>query len=113
MYRVTSSVCLTELKRSGRRKETPLESWHEGGTEEPDHAEQRDRAALIRRCVDRLPERYATIVRMYYLEELPYEEVAAAMEIPVGTLKTWMFRARKELRVIVESELGDTHGLAI
>ena len=33
-------------------------------------------------------------------------EIAAAMEIPMGTLKTWMFRARKELRIIVEKELG-------
>jgi len=42
---------------------------------------------------------------MYYLKEMPYEEIASAMEIPLGTLKTWMFRARKELRTIVEREM--------
>ena len=54
-----------------------------------------------------LPERYATIITMYYLQEMPYEEIAAAMAIPIGTLKTWMFRARKELRLVVERELPD------
>lgn len=112
MYRVTSSVCLTELKRTGRRQETALEAWHERG-EATDEPENRDRAELIRRCVNTLPPRYAAIMTMYYLEELPYDEIANAMEIPVGTLKTWMFRARKELRAIVESELGDANGLAI
>ena len=67
----------------------------------------KDSADLVRRCVARLPDRYATIVTLYYLEQAPYEEIAAAMGIPVGTLKTWMFRARKELRMLVEEELGE------
>ena len=53
-----------------------------------------------------LPEKYATIVTLYYLNEMPYEEIAQIMDIPIGTLKTWMFRARKELRTIVEEQLG-------
>jgi DNA-directed RNA polymerase specialized sigma24 family protein len=36
---------------------------------------------------------------------MPYDEIAQIMEIPIGTLKTWMFRARKELRTIVQQEL--------
>ena len=65
-------------------------------------------AEIVRRCVMRLPERYATIITLYYLEEMPYEEIAAIVEIPMGTLKTWMFRARKELRKIVEKELASS-----
>lgn len=108
MYRVTSSVCLTEIARRKKRGEVPLDTHH-GGSYEDDKAEARDAAEIIRSCVTRLPERYATIVTMYYLKEMPYEEIAAAMEIPLGTLKTWMFRARKELRLLVERELPD-HG---
>ena len=59
-----------------------------------------------RRAVMRLPDRYAKIVTLYYLRQMAYEEIAEAMEIPMGTLKTWMFRARKDLRHIVEQELG-------
>jgi RNA polymerase sigma-70 factor (ECF subfamily) len=105
MYRVTCSVCLTELAKRGRRGEVPMESaGAERGYEE--NPAGKDAAEIVRRCVTQLPERFATIVTMYYLDQAPYEEIAAAMEIPVGTLKTWMFRARKELRALVEKELG-------
>ena len=91
------------LFRSG---EVPLES---GGAEKEyeDDPSAKDSAEIVRRCITRLPERYATIVTMYYLDQAPYEEIAAAMNIPIGTLKTWMFRARKELRMLVEEELGE------
>lgn len=106
MYRVTCSVCLTEIARRGRRGEVSLESAGAENGYEDDHS-IKDSAEVVRRCVTLLPERYATIVTMYYLDQAPYEEIAAAMKIPVGTLKTWMFRARKELRVLVEKELGE------
>lgn len=103
MYRVTSSVCLTELARRKKRQEVQLLPTHAPPLE-PDKIEAGDRAEVVRRCVTRLPDRYALIVTLYYLNEMSYEEVAAIMEIPMGTLKTWMFRARKELRKIVEKE---------
>jgi RNA polymerase sigma-70 factor (ECF subfamily) len=104
MYRVTSSVCLTELNRRKRRHEVPLEACHfaEHHTQSSD---SQDMPEHIRRCVGLLPERYATIVTLYYLDGVAYEEIAAALEIPMGTLKTWMFRARKKLKKIVEREL--------
>ena len=104
MYRVTSSVCLTELARRGKRGEVPLDKAPQPARDA--EAGDGEMAEIVRHCVTRLPERYATIVTMYYLNQAPYEEIAAAMEIPVGTLKTWMFRARKELRGLVEEELG-------
>ena len=105
MYRVTGSVCLTELSRRKRRGEVELQPSH-NGTYNDTTAQDAEKAEMVRRCVGRLPDRYAKIVTLYYLNEMPYEEIAAIMEIPMGTLKTWMFRARKELRVIVEGELG-------
>ena len=105
LYRVTCNVCLTELARRRRRGEVALEAAHLDPQTEPDHAE-RDEHALVRRCVTRLPERYATILTLYYLEEGSYEGIAAAMGVPMGTLKTWMHRARKQLRDLVEKELG-------
>lgn len=104
MYRVTGSVCLTELNRRKRRGEVEFLPQH-GGAREDKTIESADIAELVRRCVTHLPDRYATIVTLYYLEEMPYEKIAEIMEIPMGTLKTWMFRARKDLRAIVEKEM--------
>lgn len=108
LYRVTCSVCLTELNRRKRRGEVELTPAHAGGAAtEPEPTS--DIPELVRRCVTKLPEHYATIVSLYYLQEVPYEDIAAAMKIPMGTLKTWMHRARLQLRKIVEKEM-ETRG---
>jgi RNA polymerase sigma-70 factor, ECF subfamily len=114
LYRVTCNVCLTELNRAKRRGEVERTAEHQGQTATGDTAsaemaEKSDSAALIRRCVTQLPERYAAIVTLYYLQELSYEEIAEIMSIPMGTLKTWMHRARTQLKVFVEKEMAG-HG---
>lgn len=104
MYRVTCSVCLTELNRRKRRGEVELTPAHaaavavqpEGDFDIPEH---------VRRSVAKLSDRYATIITLYYLKGVSYDEIAETMSIPMGTLKTWMFRARKQLRKIVEKDV--------
>jgi len=104
LYRVTCSVCLTELGRRKRRGEVELKPVHYN-TAALYPSESRDLPEHIRRCVTKLSDRYAEIVTLYYLKGISYDEIAEALDIPMGTLKTWMFRARKQLRRIVEKEL--------
>ena len=106
LYRVTASVCLTELKRRKRGNETALDQVHREPSVEP-KTEERDLHARIRQCVTLLPDRYATIMTLYYLKGVAYEDIAESLGIPLGTLKTWMFRARAKLRKIVEKELQE------
>lgn len=104
LYRVTCSVCLTELSRRKRRGEVELHPIHyKNAAVHPSY--NRDIPEHIRRCVTKLSDRYAEIVTLYYLKGVSYDEIAEAMDIPLGTLKTWMFRARKQLRGIVEKEV--------
>lgn len=104
MYRVTCSVCLTELNRRKKWRELELRSTFARETASA-AVENADLPELIRGCVAKLPGRYATVIALYYLEGVPYEEIAAVMRIPIGTLKTWMHRARGQLRHIIEKEL--------
>lgn len=104
LYRVTCSVCLTELGRRKRRGEVELKPLH-FNTAAVHPVEGRDLPEHIRRCVTKLSDRYAEIVTLYYLKGISYDEIAETLDIPMGTLKTWMFRARKQLRRIVEQEL--------
>lgn len=105
MYRVTCSVCLNELNRRKRRSEVPL-GPHEPSPLQPGApVEEEEVKELVRRSVVKLPEHYATALTLYYLDDVAYDEIARVMEIPLGTLKTWMHRGRKQLRRIVEEEL--------
>lgn len=104
LYRVTSSVCLTELSRRKRRGEVELRPEHtKEMAEQPSQVS--DTPEQVRRCVNQLPDNYAKIITLFYLKEISYEEIAEIMEIPMGTLKTWMHRARHQLRKIVEKEI--------
>lgn len=105
MYRVTASVCLTELGRGKRRAEIEAQPWHEA--QAPfNRTDWLDMPEVLRRCIALLPERYANIVTLYYLKERSYEEIADGLSIPTGTLKTWMHRARNQLRRIMEKEFS-------
>ncbi|MCX5757742.1 MAG: RNA polymerase sigma factor [Candidatus Hydrogenedentes bacterium] len=105
MYRVTASVCLTELGRGKRRAEIEAQPWHEAHAP-VNRVDWLDMPDVMRRCIALLPERYANIVTLYYLKERSYEEIADGLSIPTGTLKTWMHRARNQLRVILEKEFS-------
>jgi len=56
----------------------------------------------IRALIDRLPIQYRTIVTLYHLEEMSYAEIGAIMELPEGTVKSYLFRARAILKEYVK-----------
>ena len=65
----------------------------------PDHyAETQDIATRVRSEIGKLPVHFRTIVTMYHLDEMSYEEIAEATGMPLGTVKSYLFRARKQLK---------------
>ena len=51
----------------------------------------------IQALLGELPEHYRRVLTLFYLEQKSYEEVAAMLAIPMGTVKTYLHRAKKEL----------------
>lgn len=52
----------------------------------------------VLRAIDELPEEYRTAVVLSDLEGLPYAEIAELMDVPVGTVKSRLFRGRRQLQ---------------
>ena len=48
----------------------------------------------IKLIVDKLPLRYRTLITLRYFDELSYEEIAVQLDLPLGTVKAQLFRAR-------------------
>ena len=67
---------------------------------------------IVNSAIEALPEELKTAIVLRELDGLSYEEIAAAMECPVGTVRSRIFRAReaidKRLREVFEGGLGRT-----
>jgi RNA polymerase sigma-70 factor (ECF subfamily) len=57
--------------------------------------EQRKR--IIHEAIDNLPEKYRIVIEMRHLQELSYQEIADQLDLPLGTVKAHIFRAREML----------------
>jgi RNA polymerase sigma-70 factor, ECF subfamily len=105
IFAITRNACLTAIgRREGARwaRAASLEdpaarraverrsagpSAVAGASSGPDAAE----------LLDRLPAKYRQVVALFYMQEKSYDEVAHMLGLPVGTVKTYLFRARQSL----------------
>lgn len=59
---------------------------------------QHDHAARLQLEIDQLPPQWRTILTLYHLDEMKYHEISTIMGLPEGTVKSYLFRARKLLK---------------
>ena len=59
---------------------------------------KKDISEIVKTGIEKLPMMYKTLVTLYHNEELSYEEIGTITGLPEGTLKSYLFRARKELK---------------
>ena len=60
--------------------------------------ERKEDAALLARAMGSLPPLYRTLIALYHQEEISYEDIAQITGLPMGTVKNYLFRARKLLK---------------
>ena len=58
---------------------------------------------LMRSVVEKLKPRYRELVELRYFDELSYEEISETLNLPLGTVKAQLFRARDYLAVLIEN----------
>ena len=58
----------------------------------------------LQKAIERLPVPYQVLVNGHYLKGMRYEELAAALDLPMGTVKTHLHRAKRRLRHLLETE---------
>ena len=108
LYRIAYNTCIDELRR--RRGVVSLDTLREGGFDVPDGAaerayeqlEHRERYELVRQAVDQLPEDQRAALVLRDFQQLSYEEIAAALQQPEGTIKSRINRAREKVKNYVK-----------
>ncbi|HXO21330.1 MAG TPA: sigma-70 family RNA polymerase sigma factor [Thermoanaerobaculia bacterium] len=110
LFKIAHNATVDHLRR-GAVDTVPLQSGGDdggdlaavladGAAESPEAAAERhEMARALERAIARLRPEYREAVVLRYQEGLSYEEISDAMELPIGTIKTNLHRARKEMAV--------------
>src|SRR6266403_2253108 len=111
VLRIARNHCIDLLRRRrpilALAAETRSDDGPETGVapELPDHCavsgEQRVQEEEAQRDLDRavaaLPARYREVIALFHIQHRSYAEIAETLKVPIGTVMTWLHRARKEL----------------
>lgn len=112
LYRIVYNLCLTKISKQRKLPQSvdidDGEEIHFADEQAIDphmELESKDVVALIRRIIERMPERYSSILSLFYFQELSYDEICEVTQLPLGTVKAHLFRARNMLQQRLADEL--------
>ena len=110
LFRITTNVFLDERKKAKAHPQTSLDEYLELGEssvarqiEDPSPTpeavlEESERALILSKAVGDLPEYQRAMVTLYHTQQKSYEEIAEIMDLPIGTVKSRLNRARLALK---------------
>jgi RNA polymerase sigma factor (sigma-70 family) len=79
----------------------PLERVPDAGPSAFDRLADAERGAVVARALQSLPDGQRSALTMFHMEGLQYQEIAARLGVPLGTVATWVMRARKSVAAAV------------
>jgi RNA polymerase sigma-70 factor, ECF subfamily len=102
LHRVAVNACYDSLRRKRRRPLLQIvrdedDDRPEPSLPSPDHADQVVFSVDVGRALMEVPEEFRVVLVLADVQDLPYDEIARVLEIPVGTVKSRVFRGRAAL----------------
>ena len=112
-YRILHNVAISTLRRRGKLTHVPYDDEAGIDLEQPPDdegdllsgVEQKQMVELVGEALAALPERYRVVLSFFYIQEMKYDEIAAVLDLPMGTVKTLLFRGRESLRRAIGTRL--------
>jgi RNA polymerase sigma-70 factor (ECF subfamily) len=113
LFRITTNVYLDARKRAKSRPSLSLDEFIEfeesraerqvedTGPNPNEILEAKERSEILERAIQTLPDYQRVMVVLYHVHQKSYEEIAQVMEMPIGTVKSRLNRARLALKEIL------------
>ena len=111
LHRIAVNQCLTTMRRQKTRSESFLDDEDDSAdkvfvappSKMPSKtAEQNERLTLVRQAVNALPIDLRQIIVMKEFEEMTFQEISDALEVPLSTVKSRLYTGLKQLRMKLE-----------
>lgn len=107
LYRITTNHTIDYLRKKKlktvsmdepiKTKEGEMSMQISGKAETDRKIIKKQRSEIIKKAINDLPEKYRKVIEMRHLEELSYQEISENLDLPLGTVKAHIFRAREML----------------
>ena len=116
IYRLSLNRCIS-FRRAQKRwavlgRDGPV--YGVSGEKSPEeHLALAEETKELHRTLLKLPERYMTVIELYYFQELSYQQIAELTGISIRTVETRLYRARQRLKTLLDPEgtgKEETHG---
>lgn len=98
IYAISKNACLSELRKRRPLVSMDADDEFDGELAALGSIDADDSATVsVTQLLEQLPERYRQAVTLFYMEDQSYEQTAALLDMPLGTVKAMLHRARKKL----------------
>ena len=107
IYSITRNTCLTALRRVGHKNSLSIEE--PAVRMEADSLSSPQQSALLSdlpRLLSSLPDKQRQVLKLFYMEDKSYGEVALLLDLPVGTVKAYLHRGRKTVASLLQENKG-------
>ncbi|MBI3695445.1 MAG: sigma-70 family RNA polymerase sigma factor [Acidobacteria bacterium] len=102
IYAIARNACLTTRRRQAGLPAFSLDEPHVRRAVETRHCSAGRAETDLVSLIAQLPENYRQVLTLFYLEDRSYQEVSQLLDLPMGTVKTYLHRARKELAAAIQ-----------
>ena len=114
LYKIARNTCIDHFRRQKLEtysldaplmtKEGEMQRDFPSPINSPErHLILKERGRMISEAIESLPDKYREVIQLRHKEELPYEEIAGILMVPLGTVKARLFRARELLKKRLKS----------
>ncbi|GGG10973.1 RNA polymerase sigma factor [Paenibacillus abyssi] len=103
VQRIVTNICIDKFRRN---KPTVSIDEHEMVFKEKQNVEDEVLSSYaakdIREAIDKLPEHQRAVVVLRYMQDFSYNEIADSLDLPLNTVKSYLFRARQQLQSLLQ-----------
>lgn len=104
IFAIAYHACCDRLSRRKRYSNEELPERADTAAGPELQAVASDEARRLRAAIAALPEKYRTVITLYHLQGKQYDEIAQVLGMPMGTVKTHLFRAKDQLRRLLSED---------
>jgi RNA polymerase sigma-70 factor, ECF subfamily len=112
LYRIVYNTAISHIRNNKKLELQYEEDFATANILDMDNNDSRNsknRIQIVHHAIDALPKEEATLITLYYFDDMPVKDISTIIDLSESNVKTKLFRARKKIEKIVQTKLEETY----